>query len=89
MQEDFKRILKGNGKAEHEGRYKVKYSAVTGKYKYWDKLILNKDSMFESKDIIVNNSRWGPEYLEKIYAVEFYRIFNQLIKNLKRKHGGK
>jgi len=89
MQEDFRRILKGNGKPEHEGRYKVKYSAVTGKYKYWDKLQLNKNSMFESKDIIVNNTRYGPEYLEKIYAVEFYKILDILIKNLKRKHGGK
>jgi len=89
MQKDFRRILKGNGKPEHEGRYKVKYSSVTGKYKYWDKLILNEDSMFDSFDIIVNNTSYGPEYLKNIYAVEFYKILDKLIKTLKRKHGGK
>lgn len=89
MQEDFRRILKGTVKPEPEGRFKIKYNAASGKYKYWDKLIINEDSMFDSFDIIVNNSRYGPEWLNNIYAVDFYKILEKLINNLKRKHGGK
>lgn len=55
---------------------------------YKDNLILNEESTFNSFDIIVNNTNYQPEYLKKIYAVDFYRILKRLEKKLKEKNNG-
>ena len=47
---------------------------------YKDNLVLNEESTFNSFDIIVNNTNYQPEYLKKIYAVDFYRILKRLEK---------
>ena len=54
---------------------------------YKDNLILNEQSTFNSFDIIVNNTNYHPEYLKKIYAVDFYRILKRLEKKLKEQNG--
>ncbi len=55
---------------------------------YKDNLVLNEESTFNSFDIIVNNTNYQPEYLKKIYAVDFYRILKRLEKKLKEKNNG-
>ncbi len=61
---------------------------MTGKgLKYTDNLILNEETTFNSLDIIVNNTNYQPEYLRKLYVVDFYRILKRLNDKLKKENG--
>ena len=61
---------------------------MTGKgLKYTDNLILNEETTFNSLDIIVNNTNYQPEYLRKLYVVDFYRILKRLNDKLKQENG--
>ena len=53
-------------------------------YFYQDAMILNEDSFFNSLDIIINNSSWTPEYLKKVYIIEFLKILKSVGKKIKR-----
>ena len=61
---------------------------MTGKgLKYTDNLILNEETTFNSLDIIVNNTNYQPDYLKKLYVVDFYRILKRLNDKLKNENG--
>lgn len=47
-------------------------------------MIKNEESFFNSLDIIVNNSNYNPEYLQKIYIIEFYRILRAVEKKIRK-----
>lgn len=84
MSESFRERLKGyfkkgETKLERFANVKVK----KGEFEYVDNTIKNLDSMFNSIDLIVNNSSYQPEYLKKIYVVEFFKILQSVEKKLK------
>lgn len=84
MSESFRQRLKGyfkksETKLERFSNVKVK----NGEYVYTDETIKNMDSMFNSIDLIVENSNYQPEYLKKIYVVEFFKILQSVEKKLK------
>lgn len=64
--------------------YNVKL--IKGKIAYKDNLILNEKINFDSFDLIVNNTNYQPEYLRKIYVVEFYQILKKLEIKLKKQN---
>ena len=66
--------------------YNVKI--INGKIAYKDNLILNERINFDSFDLIVNNTNYHPDYLKKIYAVEFYQILKKLEMKLKKEKNG-
>lgn len=61
---------------------------INGKIAYKDNLILNEQINFDSFDLIVNNTNYHPDYLKKIYAVEFYQILKKLEIKLKNQKDG-
>jgi len=66
----------------------VRYTNVkmkNGNVTYKDHLMMNEETAFTSLDLVVNNSNYQPEYLKKIYAVDFYRILKRLEQKLKKK----
>jgi hypothetical protein len=56
---------------------------VNGEYKAVDNVAKNKDNAFNSLDFIVNNSNYQPEYLKKVFVVEFFKILRSVEKKLK------
>lgn len=56
-----------------------------GNVTYKDNLMVNEETAFTSLDLVVNNSNYQPEYLKKLYAVDFYRILKKLEQKLKNK----
>jgi hypothetical protein len=61
---------------------------VKGKVAYKDNLETNERVSFDSFDLIVNNTNYQPEYLKKIYVVDFYRILKKLELKLKKQKDG-
>jgi hypothetical protein len=57
---------------------------IKGEVKYKDMIIENEKVTFDSFDIIVNNTNYQPDYLKKIYVVDFYRILKKLEIKLKK-----
>tara|TARA_R110002096_G_scaffold135829_5_gene287917 strand:- start:47 stop:274 length:228 start_codon:yes stop_codon:yes gene_type:complete len=69
-------------------REAVRYLNVkmkNGNVTYKDNLMVNEETAFTSLDLVVNNSNYQPEYLKKLYAVDFYRILKKLEQKLKNK----
>lgn len=61
---------------------------MKGKIAYKDNLEMNERVSFDSFDLIVNNTNYQPEYLKKIYVVDFYRILKKLEIKLKNQKDG-
>jgi hypothetical protein len=59
---------------------------IKGEVKYKDMIIENEKVTFDSFDIIVNNTNYQPDYLKKIYVVDFYRILKKLEIKLKKQN---
>lgn len=70
------------------GRFKNVYFKKDGKINIYDRLIDNKKHLFNSLDLVVNNSNYSPEYLKKIYVIEFYLILQNIEKRIKHKRNG-
>lgn len=63
----------------------VNVKMKNGDVTYKDNLMVNEETAFTSLDLVVNNSNYQPEYLKKLYAVDFYRILKKLEQKLKNK----
>ena len=50
-----------------------------------DKINENENYVFDSLDLLVNNTNYQPEYLKKLYVIDFYKILKRLEKKLKNK----
>ncbi len=57
---------------------------VNGVINYVDALVRNEIDLQESKSIIVDNSGYTPEYLNKCYVIEFYLILKHVQEKLQR-----
>ena len=75
-------------KRSERGRFKNVYLKNDGKVNIYDKIIDNKKHLFDSLDLVVNNSNYNPEYLRKIYVIEFYLILKNIEKRIKQKRNG-
>ena len=51
---------------------------VNGTINYVDSLTRNEIDLQESKSIIVDNSGYTPDYLNKCYGIEFYLILKHV-----------
>lgn len=64
----------------------INVKMIKGEVKYKDMIIENEKVTFDSFDIIVNNTNYQPDYLKKIYVVDFYRILKKLEIKLKKQN---
>lgn len=85
MSNDFRVRIGGDIIEDKElmGRYKnVRFNG--SRIVYTDTVIEAQKTMFDLVDIVVNNSNYDPEYLKRIYAIEFYQILNKVEQRLKK-----
>lgn len=86
MSRDYENRLHGFitvDKKEELGRYKS-VKLVKGDLKTVDKFYIIEDVALDSLDLIVNNSRYTPEYLKSIYIVQFYKILQKVNRKLSK-----
>jgi hypothetical protein len=48
-------------------------------------MVINEDTVFDSIDIILNNSNYQLSDLKKMYFIDFYRVLRKVDKKLKQK----
>jgi len=90
ISDDYKRKLGGyltSSKQEEQEEELERFINIKikgNKYSYVDAMVRNEESFFNSLDIIVNNSNYNPEYLQKIYIIEFYRILRAVEKKIRK-----
>ncbi len=56
-----------------------------GKVNCIDKIEENENYIFDSLDLLVNNTSYNPEYLKKLYVIDFYKVLKRLEKKIKSK----
>jgi len=44
---------------------------------------MNEETAFDSLDLIVNNSKYQPEYIKSLYIIDFYRTLMRVEKRIK------
>jgi hypothetical protein len=91
MSEDFKfklgDFLNPSG-GDYGGRYReVRYSNKT--FFYVDNVKKNYENILDSLGLIMDNSNYSPEYLKRLYVVEFYQILYKIEEKIRRKLKGK
>ena len=55
-----------------------------GQLVYTDNLVKNDNAAFNSLDLVIENSKYTPEYLKSIYVVDFYRILRKIEQRIKK-----
>jgi len=48
-------------------------------------MVQNEDTLFDSIDIIINNSNYTLSDLKKMYFIDFYRVLRKVEKKIKEK----
>lgn len=50
-----------------------------------DAMVLNEETIFDSIDIILNNSNYTLSDLKKMYYIDFYRVLRKVEQKIKAK----
>lgn len=82
MSDDYRGRIGANKGRKDEQRF-YDFKIVNGQPTIKDRFIKNLDSVFDSIDIIINNSNYQLHDLKKMYVIDFYKVLNKIEKKLK------
>ena len=86
FEKDYREVFPKQATGKPKGRELVYYDHKIsgGKWTWKDRLKEIKKDTFQGFDLIINNTNYTPEYLSKIYVVEYWQILEATQERIKR-----